>query len=50
MNLVLGLLGCWLIIDGIGSIIIYKKQSLIEHIPRLVRAGCGIVITCGAIL
>jgi len=41
VSLVMLFLGLYLIGDGIGSIIIYNQQRLIEHIPRLMRALVG---------
>jgi hypothetical protein len=40
-SLTMLLLGVYLIGDGIGSIIIYNQQRLIEHVPRLMRALVG---------
>jgi len=37
----IALIGAWLVIDGIGSIILYEKQSMIEHLLRIVRALSG---------
>lgn len=34
-------LGVWLIIEGIGSIIKYRKQTLLEHLVRVIRAAVG---------
>jgi len=34
-------LGIWLIIDGIYSIIKYRKQTWQEHLIRVIRAGGG---------
>lgn len=36
------LVGIWLAIDGLGSYVVYKKQSFLEHIPRLIRMSLGI--------
>lgn len=33
--------GLWNIGDGIGSIIIYRKQTLKEQVPRVVRVIVG---------
>jgi hypothetical protein len=41
VSLVMLFLGLYLIGDGIGSIIIYSQQRLIEHVPRLMRATVG---------
>jgi hypothetical protein len=36
--------GLYLIIDGIGSIVIYRNQTSKEHIPRVLRAGVGLAL------
>ena len=39
------LLGIWLVIDGIGSILVYPEQPLIfDHLLRLGRTTVGIII------
>jgi hypothetical protein len=42
-------LGCWIIIDGAGSIIIYSKQRWYEHLVRIVRIviGSALVVVGG---
>ena len=42
-------LGVWLIIDGILSIVKYRKQTFPEHSIRIFRATVGIVIVLIAI-
>lgn len=43
--LLLSIFGVLLIIDGIGSIIVYSEQPLIfDHLVRLVRVSIGIII------
>ena len=37
-------LGLWLIIDGVLSIVKYPKQSLPEHLIRVIRATVGAII------
>lgn len=37
-------LGIWLVIDGVGSIIFYHKQTLKEHLIRVIRAGAGVTL------
>jgi len=37
-------LGIWLVIDGVGSIIFYHKQTLKEHLIRVIRAGVGVTL------
>jgi len=43
-------LGVWLIIDGVLSIVKYRKQTLPEHFIRVIRATVGIVIILIAIV
>jgi len=42
MNWVVLALGSWVIIDGIGSMIVYRYQMLHEHAVRIIRTLCGI--------
>jgi succinate dehydrogenase/fumarate reductase cytochrome b subunit len=44
MNLLNAVFGIWLTIDGFGSIIKYRKQSMKEHAVRLVRAVVGLIL------
>jgi hypothetical protein len=44
MGLFITCLGVWLIIDGVGSIIEYEKQSTLEQLVRVVRAAVGILL------
>lgn len=44
------LCGCWGVGDGIGSIILYWNQMLLEHLPRLTRSGAGAFIISGTFL
>ena len=37
-------LGIWLVIDGLYSIFEYRKQSLQEHLRRVIRAGVGVTL------
>jgi hypothetical protein len=37
-------LGIWLIIDGLYSIFEYRKQTLQEHLIRVIRAGIGVTL------
>ena len=37
-------LGIWLVIDGFYSIFEYRKQTLQEHLIRVIRAGVGITL------
>jgi hypothetical protein len=41
---VLVVLGLWLVIDGVLSIVKYPKQSYPEHLIRVIRAAVGVVI------
>jgi len=43
-------LGIWLVIDGVGSIIFYHKQTLQEHLIRAIRAGVGVTLIALCIL
>ena len=42
--LVVKLLGLWVVIDGIVSIIYYLDQSLLEHFFRLLRIAAGLIL------
>ena len=44
LSTVLVALGLWLIIDGVLSIAKYPKQSLPEHLIRIIRATVGVII------
>jgi uncharacterized membrane protein HdeD (DUF308 family) len=44
LSLVLVVLGLWLIIDGVLSIIKYSKQSFPEQLIRVIRTIVGIII------
>ena len=44
LSAVLVALGIWLIIDGIGSIVKYPKQTFPEQFIRIIRATVGVVI------
>jgi hypothetical protein len=44
LSAVLVVLGLWLVLDGVLSIVKYPKQSYPEHIIRVIRAAVGIVI------
>ncbi|MGA2310585.1 MAG: hypothetical protein ABSG57_13705 [Candidatus Bathyarchaeia archaeon] len=37
-------LGIWLVIDGLYSIFEYRKQTLQEHLIRVIRAGVGVTL------
>jgi hypothetical protein len=37
-------LGIWLIIDGLYSIFEYRKQTLQEHLVRVIRASVGVTL------
>lgn len=37
-------LSIWIILDGIGSILLYKKQSIPEHSIRVFRIVIGIIM------
>ena len=37
-------LGIWLVIDGLYSIFEYLKQTIEEHLIRVVRAGVGVTL------
>jgi hypothetical protein len=37
-------LGAWLVLDGLYSIFEYRKQTLQEHLIRVIRAGVGITL------
>lgn len=49
MNLVLVILGGWIVFDGIFSILIYSGQTLPEHLVRIVRALIGLTIVAYAL-
>ena len=49
LSVVLVALGVWLIIDGVLSIVKYRKQTFPEHSIRIIRAAVGIVIALIAI-
>jgi hypothetical protein len=36
--------GVWLVIDGLFSIFIYRKQTFQEHLIRIIRAGIGVAL------
>jgi hypothetical protein len=36
--------GVWLVIDGLYSIFEYRKQTLQEHLIRVIRAAIGITL------
>jgi len=44
LSVVLVGLGIWLIVDGVLSIVIYRKQTFPEHLIRVVRAAVGVAI------
>lgn len=50
MDLILVVIGLWLVIDGLGSIALYEDQSPIEHLVRIIRALCGITLILYSIL
>jgi hypothetical protein len=37
-------LGIWLVIDGLYSIFEYRKQTIQEHLIRIIRAGIGVTL------
>ena len=37
-------LGIWLVIDGLYSIFEYRKQTIREHLMRVIRAGVGVTL------
>ena len=37
-------LGMWLVLDGLYSIFKYRKQSIQEHLIRVIRAGVGVTL------
>ena len=37
-------LGIWLVIDGLYSIFEYRKQTIQEHLIRIIRAGVGVTL------
>lgn len=50
MNPILIGLGCYLNVDGIVSIVVYRKQTIPEHLVRIARCGAGIAIIVMGIL
>jgi len=44
LSLILVVLGLWLIIDGVLSIIKYSKQSFPEQLIRAIRTIVGVII------
>jgi hypothetical protein len=40
------LLGAIIVVDGIGSIILYRKQTLPEHLVRVIRIVVGLIVIC----
>jgi hypothetical protein len=44
LSAVLVVLGVWLVIDGVLSIVKYPKQSYPEHLIRVIRAIVGVII------
>jgi len=44
VNAIIVGLGVWLIIDGVGSMILYEKQSWMEQAIRVVRVGVGLAL------
>lgn len=44
MNVIIGLLGSWMVVDGLGSIVKYRGQSFLEHFVRAIRTGCGLFL------
>jgi hypothetical protein len=37
-------LGIWLVIDGLYSIFEYRRQTLQEHLIRVIRTGVGVTL------
>jgi hypothetical protein len=37
-------LGIWLVVDGLYSIFEYRKQTIREHLIRVIRAGVGVTL------
>ncbi len=51
MIIVLLVVGVWLMLDGVGSILVYWHQSILEHAVRCIRFVCGAIVTlAGALL
>jgi hypothetical protein len=50
MNLLITLLGGYVVGDGIVSIYKYRYQSLKEHAARVIRSAIGIIFTYLGIL
>jgi hypothetical protein len=44
MNPLSMFLGAWIIIDGLGSMILYRKQAWYEHAVRVLRIIAGILV------
>jgi hypothetical protein len=47
MNGIIISLGCWIVIDGAGSIVVYSKQRWYEHLIRVVRIVVGSALIFG---
>lgn len=44
LSVVLVVLGLWLVLDGVFSIVKYPKQTLPEQLIRVLRAAVGVSI------
>lgn len=42
LGVVVSIIGGWLVVDGVGSIIFYHKQSTAEQVIRVIRVGLGV--------
>jgi len=49
MRIVPLIIGGWIVFDGVGSIIIYWKQTAKEHLIRVVRIVAGIILVATSI-
>jgi hypothetical protein len=45
--IVLNSIGLWIVIDGAGSIVVYRQQKWYEHLIRVIRIGAGLVLIAG---
>jgi hypothetical protein len=50
MNPYLVAAGVWIVLDGLGSIVLYRKQRWYEHAVRVLRAGVGLGVIAGGLI
>jgi len=50
LSTILIVLGVSIIVDGAGSIIVYRRQTLVEHLVRVYRIAVGVSVLTIAFL